>query len=162
MNIIGFIKVGNHQYYLYAAICPYSKRIIYFDLYPMRNHLATLTFFKQITKLYGQKPELVIVDGGPWYRDALNRLGIRRQVVSGGIRNYIERWFETLKDRLRIFDICFPHKKPSLIDIYRCREDNFKHVFDWLYAFVYYYNRIGGHTTLGGKTPLKYWLEVLS
>jgi transposase-like protein len=156
------IQVGCRQYYLYAAICPYSKRIIYFDLYPTRNHLATLTFFKQIVKLYKKKPEVVVVDGGPWYRDALNQLEIRRQVVCGGIRNYIERWFETLKDRLRNFDVYFPHKKPGVIDIYRCRQENFKHVINWLYAFVYYYNRIRRHMNLGGRTPFNYYQEVLS
>jgi putative transposase len=156
------IQVGNRYYYLYAAICPYSKRIIYFDLYPMRNHLATLTFFKKIIKLYGRKPDVVIVDGGPWYKDVLNKLKIRRQVVCGSIRNYIERWFETLKDRLRNFDIYFPHKKPGVIDLYRGREENFGHVINWLYAFVYYYNRIRGHMSLGGRTPFKYYLEVLS
>lgn len=156
------IQVGSQQYYLYAAICPYSKRIIYFDLYPMRNHLATLTFFKQIVKIYGKKPDVVIVDGGPWYRDALNRLGIRRQVVCGGIRNHIERWFETLKDRLRNFDIYFPHKKPGLIDLLRCREEKYEHVLNWLYGFVYYYNRIKGHMSLGNKPPFRYYQEVLS
>jgi hypothetical protein len=37
----------------------------------------------------------------------------------------------------------------------RCKEDNLKNVFNWLYAFVYYYNRLGKHTILDGKTPLK-------
>jgi transposase-like protein len=77
-------------------LCPYS--IIYFDLYSTRNYLTTFAFFRQITRFYGEKPEVAVVDDCPWYRDALNRLGIRRQVVSGGIRNYIERWFETLKE----------------------------------------------------------------
>ncbi len=156
------IQIGNKQYYLYAAICPYSRRIIYFDLYSTRNYITTFTFFRQIKRQYGKSPEVVIVDGGPWYREALNRLGIRRQVVSGGIRNYIERWFETLKDRLKDFDIYFPHKKLGTIDILRCRKESLEHVFNWLYAFVYYYNRIRKHTTLDGKSPLKYWREVLS
>ncbi len=110
----------------------------------MRNHLAILTFFKKIIKLYGKKPDVVIVDGDPWYKDALNQLKIRRQVVCGGIRNYIEKWFETLKDKLRYFDVYFPHKKPNVVDIYRVKEENFKHVINWLSAFVYYYNRIRG------------------
>ncbi len=80
------IQIGNKQYYLYAAICPYYRRIIYFDLYFTRNYITTFTFFRQITRQY-EDPEVVIVEGGPWYRDALNRLGIRRQVVSGGILN---------------------------------------------------------------------------
>jgi transposase-like protein len=128
----------------------------------MRNHAATLTFFKKIIKIYGKKPDVVIVDGGPWYRQALNQLKILRQVVCGGIRNYIENWFETFKDRLRDFGIYFSHKRPGIIDLYRGREESFKHVINWLFAFVYYYNRIRGHMSLGGRTPFKYHLEVLS
>jgi transposase-like protein len=110
----------------------------------------------------GSLPNVIVVDGGTWYKDAMNQLEIRRQVVCGGIRNYIERWFETLKDRLRNFDIYFPHKKPGVIDVYRCRQENFKHVINWLSAFVYYCNRIRRHMRLGGRTPFNYYQEVLS
>ena len=41
----------------------------------------------------------------------------------------------------------------------QCKEESIKHVFNWLYAFVYYYNRIRKHTALDGKTPFKYWQE---
>ncbi|MEM2925131.1 MAG: DDE-type integrase/transposase/recombinase [Methanocellales archaeon] len=85
------IKIGRTQFYLYAAICPESKRIIYFDLFPIRNYLATFNFFKTMITLYGRPSEVVIIDGGHWYPAALQRLGIRYRVVSGDIRNYIER-----------------------------------------------------------------------
>ncbi|MEM2934694.1 MAG: DDE-type integrase/transposase/recombinase [Methanocellales archaeon] len=128
------IQIGNKEFYLYAAICPETRGIIYFDLYPMRNYLATFSFFKVMITFYGRAPDLVVIDGGHWYLAALSRLGIKYQVVSGNIRNYIERWYETLKDRLKGFDIYFPHKK--------C----FEHVFNWLYAFVYFYNRVMAKT----------------
>lgn len=143
------IQIGNKEFYLYAAICPETRRIIYFDLYPMRNYLATFSFFKAMTTFYGKTPELVIIDGGSWYPAALSRLGIKYQVVSGDIRNYVERWYETLKDRLRGFDIYFPHKK--------C----FEHVLNWLYAFVYFYNRIRNHMSLEEETPYTYYKEVI-
>jgi hypothetical protein len=50
----------------------------------------------------------------------------------GNIRNYIERWFETLKDRLRNFDVYFPAKKSGIINIYRYKEENFPPVVNCL------------------------------
>ena len=142
------VQIGSLKFFLYAAICPETKRLIYFDIYPTRNYLATLSFFRAMTTLYSKAPDLVVVDGGHWYPHALRRLGIQHKVVSGDIRNYIERWYQTLKDRLRCFDIYFPHKK------------RFEHVLNWLYAYVFFYNRIRKHMSLDGKTPLKYHTEV--
>ncbi|MEM4375065.1 MAG: hypothetical protein QXI97_08765 [Nitrososphaerota archaeon] len=41
----------------------------------------------------------MVVDRGPWYQWALNRLGI--EYIQE--RNRIERWFRELKDRTRRF-----------------------------------------------------------
>jgi transposase-like protein len=46
---------------------------------------------------------LVIVDRGPWYRWALERLGLKYQHQRFGIRNAVERFFEYLKQRTRRF-----------------------------------------------------------
>ena len=85
------IQIGSRQHYLYAAICPDSKRIIYAEIYPMRNYLATRTFFKKIIEIYGKRPGLVVTDGGPWYPEALRRLGIKFQVISGSISQELHR-----------------------------------------------------------------------
>ena len=58
-----------------------------------RSCLNTITFLKKALKLCGKKP-LVIVDRGPWYRWALERLGLEYRV---------ERFFRYLKERTMVF-----------------------------------------------------------
>jgi hypothetical protein len=45
-------------------------------------------------------PKRAVVDGGPWYT-VMEKPGIKRTVISGDIRNYIERWSNLLKGGLR-------------------------------------------------------------
>lgn len=49
-----------------------------------------------------------VTDGGPWYRWPAQGLELMHVVLVGGIRSYIERLFETVKDRMRAFDCFFP------------------------------------------------------
>jgi transposase-like protein len=51
---------------------------------------------------YEGKP-LIVVDRGPWYRWALERLGITYFHETFGNRNKIERWFRELKNRTKRF-----------------------------------------------------------
>jgi len=46
---------------------------------------------------------LIIVDIGPWYRWALERLGLKYQYQTFGIRNAVERFFGYIKQRTRRF-----------------------------------------------------------
>jgi transposase-like protein len=46
---------------------------------------------------------LIVVDGGPWYRWALERLGITYLHEILGKRNRMERWFREMKDRTKRF-----------------------------------------------------------
>jgi len=54
-----------------------------------RSCLNTITLLEKALKLCSNKP-LVIVDRGPWYRWALDRLGVEYRV---------ERFFRYLKER---------------------------------------------------------------
>ena len=45
-------------------------------------------------RMYRGLPSVAITDGGSWYL-VLKRYGIEHRIVSGGIRNYIERLIET-------------------------------------------------------------------
>jgi len=65
------VKIGSRLMCLYVAISPNDKRCIYFGLYQNRSYLTTLSFFKEMIKRYGAKPEWVITDGGPWYVDVV-------------------------------------------------------------------------------------------
>lgn len=99
-------NIGGEDVYLHAAINPESRRILQVRLYPSRSILSVWLFMKSFIKRYG-RPRLVCTDGGPWYHQALRSLRLR-QVISGGFRNYIERWFLTLKHRIGRFDKYFP------------------------------------------------------
>jgi hypothetical protein len=46
---------------------------------------------------------VIIVDRGPWYRWALERLGITYFHETFGERNRIERWFREVKNRTKRF-----------------------------------------------------------
>ena len=131
------INFRGKEVYLWAAIDPETRKIVF--LYPSysRSYLAALKFFTLMMRFAG-KPELVITDGGPWYKPALRRLGIKHKEMHGGERNYIERWFETLKDRARGFDVYYPG-----------RRDSFETLLEWLSMFVLYYNHARYHMTLG-------------
>ena len=72
-----------------------------------------------------------VTDGGKWYPWAAESLGARWVWLRGGVRSYVERWFRTVKDRLRVFNCAFP-RSPSGLE--RAR------TFIRLYAF--YYNHI--------------------
>ena len=90
-----------------------DEKIVF--LYPSysRSYLAALKFFTLMMRFAG-KLELMITDSGPWYKLALRRLGIRHKEMHGSERNYIERWFETLKGRARGFDVYYPGRRDSL------------------------------------------------
>jgi len=67
----------------------------------------------ELIKTYGKKPELVVTDGGTWYK-FLPRIGLSPEFVSGGIHSYVERVIETVKDRTRCFDNYFPSIHPFI------------------------------------------------
>ena len=46
---------------------------------------------------------IVVVDKGPWYRWALERLGMTYFHETFGERNKIERWFREMKERTKRF-----------------------------------------------------------
>ena len=46
---------------------------------------------------------LIIVDRGPWYRWALDRLGLKYGHERFGMRNRVERFFRYLKERTAVF-----------------------------------------------------------
>lgn len=124
------IKIHDKQVYLWAAICPETWKIAYLMLSYDRSNFTTYLFFKRLISLHDKKPKLVITDGGPWYYWPLKRLGISHEVMSGGVRSYVESFFAIVKDRTRVFDHYFPCKCEKIPE----------HVYNWLYLFVFYHN----------------------
>jgi hypothetical protein len=88
------------------------------------------SFLKSLVKLYGK--HTVYSDGGPWYHEACDSLGLEHKLHSSFEKSIIERAMEYVKDRTEVFDDYYPCK----------REDfNLKHVYNWIrLLFVFIYN----------------------
>jgi transposase-like protein len=130
------IKIGGQWYWLWIAIEPYRRKVLAMALTQTRNGLIARSLLKDLRRRYGRVS--IITDGGGWYPWAARTLEMEHEVMSGGIRSYVERLIETVKDRIRVFDKYFP---------YRC--GNPSHVSNFLRLFVLYYNHARIHQTLG-------------
>jgi putative transposase len=149
------IKIGNQWYWLWAAIEPHRRKVLSMALTQTRNGLIARSLLKDLKRRYGRLK--IITDGAGWYPWAARTLEMEHEDMSGGIRNYVERLIETIKDRIRVFDKYFP-----------CRCGNPSHVTNFLRLFVLYYNHARIHQTLGeppdpveGKTEFERMCNLL-
>ncbi|RLF28605.1 MAG: hypothetical protein DRN08_03465 [Thermoplasmata archaeon] len=69
------------------------------------RHMVSLDMFLQNVRITPK----ILVDGGPWYKPALKRLGVDWEHVTFGLRNPIEQWFGILKHRITLFYNRWPH-----------------------------------------------------
>lgn len=146
------LRIRGDWIWIYAAIDPENREIVNIHVSKHRELPDILLFFRKCLENCKDKPA-IITDGGPWYEWPAERLGLEHHVISGGDRNYVERWFETLKDRLRAFDCYFPTENLELVE-------------NFIRAFCHHYNHSRHHITLkgpptGGRTGIKKWLEAL-
>ena len=89
------VKLHGLRAYVWSAVDVDSGELLALEASYGRSCLNAITFLKKALKL-------CIVDGGPWYRWALERLGIEYRV---------ERFFRYLKERTMVF-----HHKMSARD----------------------------------------------
>jgi len=69
---------------------------------------------------------------------------IPHEVVSRGIRSYVEGVIETVKDRTRMFDNYFPSQYVWVAG----------HIKLWMDLFLFYYNWIRSHMTFNDNSPI--------
>ena len=131
------LKLNGKVIFVYSAIDIKTKEIIAIRAFSGRSYIETLVFLREILSKCKNKP-LILVDRAPWYSCVLERIGLKYQQVSKGPRNYIERWFRTLKERTKRF-----------YNNFRSRELNLKNVNKFLRFFVFWYNYLRIHLTLG-------------
>ena len=125
------VKLGGRRCWIWAAIDPNTRRVLYLRVSRDRHMHTTMRFFQELADTYGCWPEQAVVDGGPWYQGALFRLGkTQRTRMCGGIRNYVERHFRELKRRTKVFDTSFPQRK--------LRHHS---ISSWLKGFAWHYNQ---------------------
>ncbi|MDI6883920.1 MAG: DDE-type integrase/transposase/recombinase [Hadesarchaea archaeon] len=145
------VRTRDGLIWIFAAIDPENREIVGLHVSKHRELVDVLQFLKRCLRRCEGKPTL-ISDGGPWYRWPAQRLGLEHVVLSGGDRNYIERLFETFKDRIRTFDCFFPTERIESVQ-------------NFCYAFGFFYNRCRRHQSMkgppsGGGGGLKAWVEV--
>ena len=85
------LKYNGRKCYLFAALDIERNKIIHLKVYPARNALTAYSFLKEVLRMC--EVEEVVLDRGPWYRDALNRLGIKFRHESFGERSLVESVF---------------------------------------------------------------------
>jgi transposase-like protein len=104
------LSVKGVYVYVWSAVDVDSKELLALEASYGRSSLNALAFLKKALRMCTNKP-LVIVDRGPWYRWAFERLGLKYRYERFGIRNRVERFFRYLKERTVVF-----HHKMSARD----------------------------------------------
>jgi transposase-like protein len=96
------LKINGRICYLWAAIDVDTNEILALYASRGRGLPNAIKFLKMVLRSCDGKP-IVVVDRGPWYRWALERLGITYFHETFGNRNKIERWFRELKNTTKRF-----------------------------------------------------------
>jgi transposase-like protein len=94
-----------------------------------RNMLVAEKFIRSLVEKYGN--HTVYTDGGTWYDEACNVLGLKHYLHSPLEKSLMERVNQYFKDRIENFD-----------DYYPCMQDecNLFHVHNWIQFFISMYN----------------------
>jgi putative transposase len=104
------LRVKKSYVYVWSAVDVDSKELLALEASYGRSCLNALAFLKKALRMCTNKP-LVLVDKGPWYRWAFERLGLEYRHERFGMRNRVERFFRYLKERTVVF-----HHKMSARD----------------------------------------------
>jgi transposase-like protein len=93
-------KMYGLRAYVWSAVDVDSGGILAIYASRGRNILIAMKFLRLVMGRCVNKP---LVDRGPWYRWALDRLGLKYQYQIFGLRNRVERFFGYIKQRTRRF-----------------------------------------------------------
>jgi putative transposase len=96
------LKVKGQTCYLWAAIDVDTNEILAVYASKGRGIPNAIKFLRKVLESCEGKP-VIVVDRGPWYRWALERLGMTYFHETFGNRNRIERWFREMKERTKRF-----------------------------------------------------------
>jgi len=123
------IQVGNQKYWLWFCIEPIHSSVLAIYISEERNMLVAEKFIRSLVSKYGK--HTVYTDGGTWYDEACNVIGLKHYLHSSVEKSLMERVNQYFKDRTEGFD-----------DYYPCMEDecNLFHVYNWIQFFVSMYN----------------------
>ena len=121
------IKIHGKWHLLWTAINIDTWEILGVWITQGRCSLEAYSFLKQVLQKCENNPK-ILVDGGPWYKPALERLQADWEHITFGLRNPIEQWFGILKHRIQLFYNRWP---------YNASMDTAQ---EWMNAFVSLYH----------------------
>jgi putative transposase len=124
------IQIGNQHFWLWIAIEPIHSFVLGIYISKERNMLVAEHFIRSLIKKYGKHH--VYTDGGTWYPEACNVLGLKHYLHSPLEKSLIERVMQYFKDRTESFDDYYPCIQKD--------ECNLLHVHNWIQFFVTMYN----------------------
>ncbi len=107
------------------------------------SSLSTINVAKEALRSCKNRP-VVITDHAPWYRYAFEYLKLDSLQKTFGIRNYIERWYRTFKERTKRFYNNFPIRNEA---------NAIERISKFLHLFAYWYNHMRPHETFKGRVP---------
>jgi transposase-like protein len=96
------VKIHGLRAYVWSAVDVDLGEILAIYASWNRNMLIAMKLLRMVLDRCINKP-LIVVDRGPWYRWALERLGLKYRYQRFGLRNAVERFFGHLKQRTRRF-----------------------------------------------------------
>ena len=139
------VTLNGKKWWFITAIDYDTRYLLGTRLSTNRNQQDIQTVLKEATAKTGTVPSVVLTDGWGGYREAMEQAygADSKHIVSKPFTdkelstNLMERWNGTLKDRL---------KTMRGMD----RNTNFQLILE---GFVFYYNYLRPHMSLGGKTP---------
>ena len=102
------VKINGKWHILWAAIDVESREILGVWITQGRASLEAYSFLRYVLRKCENTPK-ILVDGGPWYKPALERLNVEWEHITFGLRNPIEQWFGILKHRINLFYNRWPH-----------------------------------------------------
>jgi len=123
---------------VFAAIDVSTREILAIHVAEHKEFYDVAMFLRKVLKVCENKP-FVLVDRGPWYPYVLERFGFVFAHMTRGLRNYIERWFLTLKERTKRFYNKFTGRRTLEAE-------------KFLELFIFWYNCLREHMTLR-RTP---------
>jgi transposase-like protein len=136
------VKLQGREVYVWGAIDVDTEELLAVYASRQRAFVNTIEFSRRVLRTCTNRP-VILVDGGPWYPWALERMGLKWLHVTFGLRNSIERLFRTLKERTRRFYNNVPSKR-----------DDLKNVSLFMELFMLWYNHLRRHQTLG-RVPVE-------
>ena len=142
------IQIGNqHFWWLWFCLEPIDKSELGIYILQGRNMLVAEKFIRSLVENYGK--HTVYTDGGTWFDEACNVIGLKHYLHSPLEKSLIERVMQYFKDRTECFDDYYPCTKNNNCDL--------EHVYNWIKLFIYLYNgrirntivfKIGGEIVL--------------